>query len=405
MPATTNLFEEENQVSTQPQTESIIDVEEQYQVATYKKFPFVVERGTDVWVYTSAGERYLDLYGGHAVVSTGHSHPRIVCAISEQAERLIFYSNLVYNDTRAGAARKLVDIAHPLHRKAFFCNSGTEANENALKIARKLTGRDKVVSFDGSFHGRTPGSLAATGLPKYREGISPMLAGHVYAPFDDIAAIESLIDEQTAAVILEPIQSMGGARMGSPEFYRALRELCDRAEAMLIYDEVQTGMGRTGEYFFAGRYDVVPDMVTLAKGIASGVPMGAVLMTEEIAGEIKLSDLGTTFGGGPLACAALEATIEVIRDEHLLDNVRANSQYLYAELGKLPQVAELRGLGYLVGIKFTSESARPYQQALLARKIITGLADDPSVLRLLPPLTLKRAEIDLFLSELATMQF
>lgn len=405
MPATTNLFEEENQVSTQPQTESIIDVEEQYQVATYKKFPFVVERGEDVWVYTSAGERYLDLYGGHAVVSTGHSHPRIVRAISEQAERLIFYSNLVYNDTRARAARKLIDVAHPLHRKAFFCNSGTEANENALKIARKLTGRDKVVSFDGSFHGRTPGSLAATGLPKYREGISPMLAGHVYAPFDDIAAIESLIDEQMAAVILEPIQSMGGARMGSPEFYRALRELCDRAEAMLIYDEVQTGMGRTGEYFFAGRYDVVPDMVTLAKGIASGVPMGAVLMTEEIAGEIKLSDLGTTFGGGPLACAALEATIDVIRDEHLLDNVRANSQYLYAELGKLPQVAELRGLGYLVGIKFTSESARPYQQALLARKIITGLADDPSVLRLLPPLTLKRAEIDLFLSELATMQF
>ncbi|HEY9231454.1 MAG TPA: acetylornithine transaminase [Blastocatellia bacterium] len=392
-------------MSTQPQMENIIDIEEQYQVATYKKFPFVVERGEDVWVYTSTGERYLDLYGGHAVVSTGHSHPRLVRAISEQAARLIFYSNLVYNDTRARAARKLVDIAHPLHRKVFFCNSGTEANENAIKIARKLTGRDKVISFDGGFHGRTPGSLAATGLPKYREGTSPMLSGHVYAPFDDIAAIESLIDEQTAAVILEPIQSMGGARMAQPEFYRALRELCDRADAMLIYDEVQTGMGRTGEYFFAGRYDVVPDLVTLAKGIASGVPMGAVLMTEEIAAEIKFSDLGTTFGGGPLACAALEATIDVIRDERLLDNVRANSEYLYNELGKLPQVAELRGLGYLVGIRFTSESARPYQQALLERKIITGLADDASVLRLLPPLTLKRAEIDLFLNELAAMQF
>jgi len=392
-------------LSTQPQTQTIIDVEEQYQVATYKKFPFVVERGEDVWVYTSAGERYLDLYGGHAVVSTGHSHPRVVRAISDQAARLIFYSNLVYNDTRARAAKKLVEVAHPLHRKAFFCNSGTEANENALKVARKLTGRDKVISFEGSFHGRTPGSLAATGLSKYREGISPMLAGHTYAPFDDIAAIESLIDGDTAAVILEPIQSMGGARLGSPEFYRALRELCDRADAMLIYDEVQTGFGRTGDYFFAGRYDVVPDMVTLAKGIASGVPMGAVLMTEEIAGEIKVSDLGTTFGGGPLACAALEATIDVIRDERLLDNVRANSEYLYAELGKLPAVEELRGLGYLVGIKFKGDSARPYQQALLGRKIITGLADDASVLRLLPPLTLKRAEIDLFLSELATMQF
>jgi acetylornithine/N-succinyldiaminopimelate aminotransferase len=385
--------------------ENIIDVEEHYQVATYKKFPFVVERGEDVWVYTSTGERYLDLYGGHAVVSTGHSHPRVVRAISDQAARLIFYSNLVYNDTRARAARKLVDIAHPLHTKVFFCNSGTEANENAIKIARKLTERNKVISFDGSFHGRTPGSLAATGLAKYREGISPMLPDHVYAPFDDMAAIERLIDEETAAVILEPIQSMGGARMGSPEFYRRLRELCDHANAMLIYDEVQTGMGRTGEYFFAGRYAVAPDMLTLAKGIASGVPMGAVLVTEEIASEIKVSDLGTTFGGGPIACAALEATIDVIHDERLLDNVRANSEYLYTELGKLPTVAELRGLGYLVGIKFKGDSARPYQQALLQRKIITGLADEASVLRLLPPLTLKRAEIDLFLSELATMQF
>ncbi|MFL6212560.1 MAG: aspartate aminotransferase family protein [Blastocatellia bacterium] len=392
-------------MSTQPQMENIIDVEEQYQVATYKKFPFVVERGEDVWVVTSTGERYLDLYGGHAVVSTGHSHPRVVRAISEQAGRLIFYSNLVYNDTRARAARKLVEVAHPLHTKVFFCNSGTEANENAIKIARKLTGRDKIISFEGSFHGRTPGSLAATGLGKYREGISPMLAGHLYAPFNDIAAIDALIDEETAAVILEPIQSMGGARMGSPEFYRALRESCDRVGAMLIYDEVQTGMGRTGDYFFAGRFDVVPDMVTLAKGIASGVPMGAVLVTEDIASEIKLSDLGTTFGGGPLACAALEATIDVIRDEQLLDNVRVNSEYLYSELARLPQVDELRGLGYLVGIKFKSDSAKPYQQALLARKIITGLADDASVLRLLPPLTLKRAEIDLFLNELAAMQF
>lgn len=387
------------------ENENIIDVEEQYQVATYKKFPFVVERGEDVWVTTSTGERYLDLYGGHAVVSTGHSHPRVVRAISEQAGRLIFYSNLVYNDARARAARKLVEVAHPLHTKTFFCNSGTEANENAIKIARKLTARDKVISFEGSFHGRTPGSLAATGLTKYREGISPMLTGHVYAPFNDIAAIEAMIDEETAAVILEPIQSMGGARMGSPEFYRALREACDRVNAMLIYDEVQTGMGRTGEYFFAGRFDVVPDMVALAKGIASGVPMGAVLVTEEIAAEIKTGDLGTTFGGGPLACAALEATIDVIHDEQLLDNVRTNSEYLYAELAKLPTVDELRGLGYLVGIKFKSESAKPYQQALLERKIITGLADDASVLRLLPPLTLKRAEIDLFLNELAVMRF
>jgi acetylornithine/N-succinyldiaminopimelate aminotransferase len=179
--------------------------------------------------------------------------------------------------------------------------------------------------------------------------------------------------------------------------------MCDETNSMLIYDEVQTGMGRTGEFFFAGRQGVVPDMVTLAKGIASGIPMGAVLMTEAIAGEIRTGDLGTTFGGGPLACAALEATVDVIRDERLLENVRENSEYLIAALKKLLLVEEVRGLGYLIGIKFRSGTAKPYQQTLLERKIITGLAEDPSVLRLLPPLTLRRPEIDMFLNELSGM--
>ena len=388
-------------MSTQPQLENLIDIEEQYQVATYKKFPFVIERGEDVWVYTTSAERYLDLYGGHAVVSTGHSHPRIVKAISDQAARLIFYSNLVYNDARARAAKKIVEIAPEPLTKAFFVNSGTEANENAMKIARMLTGREKIISFEGGFHGRTPGSVSATGLAKYREHVSPLLPGHVYADFGSVASVESLLDESTAAVILEPIQSMGGVRTAKPEFYQELREKCDQAGAMLIYDEVQTGMGRTGEFFFAGRFGVVADMVALAKGIASGVPMGAVLMTDAIAGEIKTGDLGTTFGGGPLACAALEATIDVIRDEQLLENVRENSEYLVAALRKLPMVEEVRGLGYLIGIKVVSGNAKPYQQTLLERKIITGLSDDPSVLRLLPPLTLKRKEIDLFLDELS----
>ena len=390
-------------MSTQAQLETLIDIEERYQVATYKKFPFVIERGEDVWVYTTDGERYLDLYGGHAVVSTGHSHPRVVKAIADQAARLIFYSNLVYNDARARSAKKLVETAPEPLTKAFFVNSGTEANENAMKIARMLTGRDKIISFEGGFHGRTPGSVSATGLAKYRENVSPLLPGHVYADFGNVASVESLLDEQTAAVILEPIQSMGGVRMAEPEFYQALREMCDQVGAMLIYDEVQTGMGRTGEFFFAGRFGVVPDMIALAKGIASGVPMGAVLMTDAIAGEIKTGDLGTTFGGGPLACAALEATVDVIRDEGLLENVRANSEYLFAELSKMLLVEEVRGLGYLIGIKFPGGTAKSVQQALLDKKIITGLSEDPSVLRLLPPLTLRRPEIDLFLDELSGM--
>ena len=388
-------------MTTQPQLENLIDIEEQYQVATYKKFPFVVERAEDVWVYTSTGEKYLDLYGGHAVVSTGHSHPRVVQAIKDQAERLIFYSNLVYNDARARAAKKLVETAPEPLTKTFFVNSGTEANENAMKIARMLTGRTKIISFEGGFHGRTPGSVSATGLPKYRENVSPLLEGHVYAEFGNIDSVNALFDEDTAAIILEPIQSMGGVRMAEPEFYQALRARCDEANAMLIYDEVQTGMGRTGEFYFAGRFGVVPDMIALAKGIASGVPMGAVLMTDAIAGEIKSGDLGTTFGGGPLASAALEATVDVIRDEALLENVRENSEYLFAELTKMLLVEEVRGLGYLVGIKFAGGNAKPVQQALLEKKIITGLSEDPSVLRLLPPLTLKRAEIDLFLDELS----
>jgi acetylornithine/N-succinyldiaminopimelate aminotransferase len=390
-------------LTTEPKLESLIDIEERYQVPTYKKFPFVVERGEDVWVYTTDRTRYLDLYGGHAVVSTGHCHPRIVSAISDQASRLIFYSNLVYNDARARAAKKMVEIAPEPLSKVFFVNSGTEANENTMKIARMLTGRTKIISFEGGFHGRTPGSVSATGLPKYRQNVSPLLEGHVYAEFGSISSIQSLLDDETAAVILEPIQSMGGVRMGDAEFYQVLRESCDQVGAMLIYDEVQTGMGRTGEFFFAGRFGVVPDMVALAKGIASGIPMGAVLMTDAISGEIKSGDLGTTFGGGPVACAALEATVDVIRDERLLENVRENSEYLFGSLRNMLLVEEVRGLGYLIGIKFPEGAAKTFQQGLLEKKIITGLSDDPNVLRLLPPLTLKRPEIDLFLDELSRL--
>jgi len=389
---------------TTARAEWLEQIEEQYQVATYKKFPFVIERGEDVWIFTSNGERYLDLYGGHAVVATGHCHPRIVKAITDQAQKLIFYSNLVYNDARARAARKLVECAPEPFAKAFFVNSGTEANENAMKIARMLTGRNEIISFHGGFHGRTPGSLAATGLPKYREGVAPLLPDHLYASFGDISSLRNLVGRNTAGVILEPIQSMGGVRMAGSEFYQALRELCDAAGALLIYDEIQTGIGRTGDFFFAGRYGVVPDIITSAKAIASGIPMGALLMTEDVAREIKTGDLGTTFGGGPLACAALEATIDVIRDENLLENVRQNSVYLCRSLAQIDSVEQSLGAGYLIGIRFRCGSAKPFQQGLLERKIVTGLSDDPAVLRLLPPLTLRKPEIDQFLAALSDIR-
>ena len=378
---------------------AVAELEEKYQVPTYKKFPFAVERGQDVWVYTSDGEKYLDLYGGHAVVSTGHCHPRIVAAIKDQAEKMIFYSNLVYSEVRAQASEKLIGIAPDGFTKTFFVNSGTEANENAVKLARMKTGRQHIVAFEGGFHGRTLASLAITGLKKYQELLEPKIDYQYFVEFGNLDSLTRLPASEIAGIILEPIQSMGGVNLAGPEFYQGLRDYCDRIGALLIYDEVQTGFGRTGEYFFGGRYGVSPDIITTAKGIASGIPMGAVLVKEELAQTIKFGDLGTTFGGGMLASAALSATIDVINDEQLLDNVRANSEYLFAKLRELSFVSEVRGLGYLVGIRFHGDGAA-YQKGLLERKIITGMADDKRTLRLLPPLTLKQPEIDLFLQAL-----
>jgi len=223
--------------------------EEQYQLATYKKMPVVAERGEGVWIYASNGDRYLDLYGGHAVAGTGHCHPHVVKAIREQTEKLLFYSNLIYSETRARAAEKLVSIAPSSLTKAFFCNSGTEANENAMRMARMATGREKIVTFSGGFHGRTADAISATFLGKYREIGKPNVPGHIRAEFGDIDSVRSVADDSVAAVMLEPIQSMAGVCMAEPSFYRQVRELCDERGIVLIYDEVQTGVGRTGEWF------------------------------------------------------------------------------------------------------------------------------------------------------------
>src|SRR3989440_4666567 len=299
--------------------------EEQFQLATYKKMPIVAERGEGVWIYASDGQRYLDLYGGHAVAGTGHCHPHVVAAIRKQSEKLLFYSNLVYSEARARAAEKLVSIAPDSITKTFFCNSGAEANENAMRMARMTTGRENVITFSGGFHGRTADAISATFLGKYREIGKPNVPGHVQAEFGDIESVRALADDSVAAIMLEPIQSMAGVRLAEPSFYRALRELCDERGIVLIYDEVQTGVGRTGDWFFAGSNAsdwVVPDIVTLAKALGSGVPVGACLVTDEIASHIKENDLGTTFGGGRIAMAALTATLEAIEDDQMIENVR-----------------------------------------------------------------------------------
>ena len=382
--------------------EEITSLEERYQLATYKKMPVVAERGEGVWIFASDGNRYLDLYGGHAVAGTGHCHPHVVAAIREQSEKLLFYSNLVYSETRARAAEKLVSVAPDSLTKAFFCNSGTEANENAMRMARMATGRENVITFSGGFHGRTADAISATFLGKYREIGKPNVPGHLQAEFGDIDSVSAVADESVAAIMIEPIQSMAGVNMAAPSFYRALRELCDERGIVLIYDEVQTGVGRTGDWFFAGSAagdGVVPDIITLAKALGSGIPVGACLVTEKVASQIKENDLGTTFGGGMIAMAAVTATLEAIENEGMPANVRAVESYLRDRMKEVEQVIAVRGCGFLLGLEF-ADKAKSIHEALLKRKIITGTSSDPKVLRLLPPLCLRREEVDVFVDAL-----
>lgn len=374
--------------------------EDQFQLSTYKKMPIAAERGEGVWIYTSNGDKYLDLYGGHAVAGTGHCHPHVVKAIREQAGELLFYSNLVYSRVRARAAEKLVSIAPDALIKAFFCNSGTEANENAMRMARMATRREQVITFTGGFHGRTADAISATFLGKYREIGKPNVPGHLEAEFGNIESVRGLADETVAAIMLEPVQSMAGVRMAHADFYRSLRTLCDERGIVLIYDEVQTGVGRTGEWFFAGSEaggGIVPDIVTLAKALGSGVPAGACLVTDAIASHIKENDLGTTFGGGMLAMAAVTATLEAIENDRMLANVKRVEAYLRRRLAEVEQVVAVHGLGFLLGIEFPDKADRTHSR-LLEQKIITGTSSNPKVLRLLPPLCLQEEHVDMFIS-------
>jgi len=372
------------------------------ELTTYTRWPITVVRGEGSTVWDASGKSYLDLYGGHAVAATGHCHPEIVRAIREQAGRLLFYSNVVALPVRAQAAEAIAAQAPSPLSKVFFVNSGTEANENAMRLARRSTGRSDIVTFSGAFHGRTADAISAAGLSKYRELGAPNVPGHRIVAFGDLDAARDAVDERVAGVLLEPIQSMAGVLTASPEYLQGLRRLCDERGAKLIYDEVQTGFGRTGTFFYAGRHGVVPDLVSLAKGIGSGVPLGAVLISEEIAVGVKPEEYGTTFGGGPLACAAAEATVRVIESEGLLGNVRRGSDRLKTGLAGLPGVREVRGEGFLLGVVL-DRPVKPVREALLSRGFLVGGSDLSDVLRLLPPLVLRPEEIDRFLEAMAAV--
>jgi predicted acetylornithine/succinylornithine family transaminase len=386
-------------MENEPNFETIRRTEDTCQVDTYAKFPFSLERGEGMYVYDSEGKRYLDLYGGHAVALTGHCHPRVVQAVREQAGKLLFYSNVVYSSVRAEAARLLVESAPGPLDRVFFCNSGAEANETAIKMARRFTGKVRIVAMKGGFHGRTSAALSATELGTYRSMFSPLVEGFRFADFGSIESARKMVDDETAAVFLEPVQSMAGVRMADDAYYRALRELCDEKGALLIFDEVQTGMGRTGSWYFGDPIGVVPDCITLAKGIGGGVPVGGVLVHEKVSATIGRGEHGSTFGGGQIAAAAVSANINVVSEQNLPDNAAQVGAYLAERLEALAPVKKVRGKGLLLGIEFAAE-AKAVRDYLLGRGIITGTSYDPSVLRLLPPLIMGREEADILIEAL-----
>ena len=368
----------------------------------YAQMPVRPVSGHGSWLVDEDGAEWLDAYGGHAVAATGHSHPEVVRAVSEQAARLLFYSSVLPHPNREELARAIARLSPDPLSHVFFCNSGAEANENALHLVRKVTGRREIVSLEGGWHGRTVATLAVTHGEKYAAGArrAGMPLSHK-VPFNDVAALERAVGDDVAAVILEPVQGMSGARDCSPAFLAAARQITQDRGAMLIFDEVQCGVGRCGAFTAAESYGVVPDVLTLAKGLGSGIPIAATVTTEAIASQVVIGDLGSTFGGGPVPCAAALATIAVIEREGLIDNAMRVGDRLRAGALALGAHA-VQGRGLLLGIRL-GRPAAPVQQALFGRRVLTGTAADPEVLRLLPPLSFSESEADLLLDHLGAV--
>ena len=365
----------------------------------YAPFPVRPVSGHGSWLVDEEGREWLDAYGGHAVASTGHSHPDVVRAITAQAERLLFYSTAVPLPQREALADKLAELGPGPLGLVFLCNSGAEANENALHLARRATGRHTIVSLRGGWHGRTAATLACTDGARYEEAARRSgipLSRKV--PFDDVTALDGALDDTVAAVLLEPVQGFAGARDCSPEFLGAARRLCDDRGAVLLFDEVQCGVGRCGGFSAAEAAGVTPDALTFAKGLAGGLPIGAVVASPRLTDSLVLGDLGSTFGGGPVPCAAALATIGVIEREGLIANAVSVGEHLARRAGALGAV-RVSGRGLLLGLHLRRPAAE-VQRALFGRRILTGTSTDPHVLRLLPPLSFSHREADLLLAGL-----
>ena len=358
----------------------------------YGQLPFVPERASGCDIFTKDGRRILDLYGGHAVAALGYGHPRLVKAITEQSNKLIFQSNAVALDIRAEAAEKLVAVAPDGLDRVFFVNSGAEANENALRMACMATGRKKVLAITQGFHGRTAAAAAVTWNSDRWYGFPTKPFEVDFIPRDDVAAAEKMIGTDIAAVIFEPVQGIAGAYDLSAEFIHALRTTTEKHGALLIADEVQSGIGRCGQFFAVQAHQLQPDILTSAKALGGGIPCGAVICSHTIAAKFGTGDFGSTFGGGPIAAAAIAATIDAIENEDLLMNVR-RSEVAIREQCVVGPIKKIQGMGLLLGL-VCDRPALEVRDALLDYDILTGTSNDPDVLRILAPLVLEPRHID-----------
>lgn len=373
---------------------------EQYIANTYARYPILLVRGKGTRVWDLEGEEYLDFVSGLAVCNLGHCHPKVVKAIQDQAEKLIHVSNFYYIEPQIQLASLL--CKHSFADKVFFCNSGAEANEGAMKLARKYAkekiskDRHEIITMERSFHGRTLATLTATGQEKFHKGYEPLMPGFKYVPFNDIRAVKNAIDSKTCAVMLEPIQGEGGVNCPSEGYLKALREICDEKGLLLIFDEVQVGMGRTGKLFAYEHDGVEPDMLTLAKSLAGGVPIGALLIKKGIADSFKPGDHASTFGGNPLATAAGVAALTAILEEGMLENCQKMGDYFLSQLeeikGKFPFVKEVRGKGLILGMELKIDGSSIVNE-MLKKKILINCTMG-NVLRFLPPLIVTKEEID-----------
>ncbi len=374
--------------------EETVKLFEQYVVPNYGRFPVSLVRGEGAYVWDSADNRYLDLFPGWGCNLLGHCPDMVVEAVRDQVGRLIHVPNSWYMETQGLWAKALSERS--FGGQAFFCNSGTEANEAAIKLAR-LHGdkaRYKIISFEGGFHGRTLGSTAATAQPKYHEGLGPLMAGFVYAPYGDLSAVEELIDDETAAILVEPVQGEGGVVIPPDGFLAGLRKLADDNGALLIFDEVQTGCGRTGEWFGYQHFGVTPDVITLAKSLCGGIAAGAMLTTAEIAPSLRPGMHAATFGGNPIAARAGIATIEMIERDNLLENAKRLSEIFKQRFndfaGKCDLVEDVRIVGLMVGMELTIEGG-PIVKDCMEQKLLVNCTQG-TVIRLLPPMILTEEE-------------